>query len=387
MNIPFNKPYITENESLYIFEAIKNKHLSGDGIFTKRCETWLETTIDCKRALLVPSCTAALEMAAILIDIEPGDEVILPSYTFVSTANAFVLRGAVPVFIDIREDTLNIDENKIEMAITDKTKAIVVVHYAGVSCEMDKIMKIANAYDLLVIEDAAQALMSTYNQRPVGSIGHLSTFSFHATKNIISGEGGALCINDERFIARAEIIREKGTNRKQFFEGQVDKYTWVDIGSSYLLNEISAAFLYAQFEEAKNITRQRMAIWNRYYTVLSALDPVDFKLTNIPKNCQHNAHLFYCIFTQHSNKISVMEFCKTNGIGTATHYIPLHQTAGGLKFGRVNSNLEVTEYINSRILRLPLWLGIETYQDYVIERVMSAINSFTLQLKNTMADL
>lgn len=384
MNIPFNVPYVTGNESRYISEAINNKHLSGDGVFTKLCEAWLEENITCKRALLVPSCTAALEIAAILIGIKPGDEVILPSYTFVSTANAFVLQGAVPVFVDIKQDTLNIDESKIEAAITKKTKAIIVVHYAGVSCEMDAIMQIANRHNLIVVEDAAQALMSKYKQRPVGSLGHLSTFSFHATKNINSGEGGALCINDEKFVMRAEIIREKGTNRKQFFEGQVDKYTWVDIGSSYLLNEISAAFLYAQLEVAENITQQRLAIWNKYYAAIHLISDNILKLTNIPAYCEHNAHLFYCIFNNHENKLNIMNFFKQNSIGVATHYIPLHQTAAGIKFGRVSGNMDITNYISSKILRLPVWLGVEEHQDYIIQQLTLAINTLLLNQNNTM---
>jgi dTDP-4-amino-4,6-dideoxygalactose transaminase len=376
MNIPFNVPYLTGNEAKYIDEAMRYKHLSGDGIFTKRCEAWLEATVACKRALLVPSCTAALEMAAILSDIQPGDEVILPSYTFVSTANAFVLRGAIPIFVDVRADTMNIDEQKIAAAITVKTKAIVVVHYAGVACEMDTIMQIAAAHKLLVIEDAAQALMASYKQRPLGSIGHLSTFSFHATKNINCGEGGALCINDDRFITRAEIIREKGTNRKQFFEGQVDKYTWVDIGSSYLLNEISAACLYAQFEQAEKITQQRLAVWERYYAELSVLDTNIIRSASIPLECQHNAHLYFFILASHELKIKVMEFCKQNSIGTATHYIPLHQTAAGRKFGRVSENLSVTDSLSVRLLRLPLWPGVELHQDKIIENIRVVLNSY-----------
>jgi len=375
VNIPFNLPYTTGREIEYIAEAIKHRHLSGDGVYTDKCQSLLNKYIGCKKSLLVPSCTAALEMAAILIDIKPGDEVIMPSYTFVSTANAFVLRGGIPVFVDIRPDTLNIDEDKIEEAITDKTKAIVVVHYAGVACEMEKIMSIANTYGLFVIEDAAQAIMSTYNGKPLGSIGHLSTFSFHATKNIISGEGGALCINEDSFLDRVEIIREKGTNRKKFFEGQVDKYTWVDIGSSYLLNEITAAFLYAQLEGAVEITKKRLALWNFYQLAFQKVNPKLAIQPRIPTNCQHNAHFYYLILADHDVKSKVIQFCKAQGISTATHFVALHESLGGKKYGRVHSSLDVTTNISSRILRIPLWIGIEQYQDNIIENIQLAIDN------------
>ena len=275
MNVPFNKPYMTGKELWYISQAHASGHLAGDGQFTKKCSAWLEQRIGCQKALLTHSCTAALEMAAILTDVQPGDEVIMPSYTFVSTANAFVLRGAIPVFVDIRPDTLNIDETKIEDAITPRTKVIVPVHYAGVSCEMDTIMDIARRHNLLVVEDAAQGIMSTYKGRPLGGIGHMAALSFHETKNIISGEGGALLINDPRFVERAEMIREKGTNRSQFFRGQVDKYTWVDIGSSYLPGEIVAAFLWAQMEEADAINKRRLDIWANYHQWFASLANAD----------------------------------------------------------------------------------------------------------------
>ena len=294
--IPFNKPYMTGRELWYIAQAHTNGHLAGDGMFMKKCHEWIESRTGSKKALLTHSCTAALEMAAMLVDIREGDEIIMPSYTFVSTANAFVLRGGVPVFVDIRSDTLNIDENKIEAAITNRTKAIVPVHYAGVSCEMDVIMEIAHRYKLAVIEDAAQGVMSTYKGRALGSIGHLGAFSFHETKNIISGEGGALLINDDHFSQRAEILREKGTNRGLFFRGQVDKYTWVDIGSSYLPGEVMAAFLWAQMEEAEQITNRRMAIWQRYHLAFAALEAAGIvRRPAIPENCVHNAHMYYLI--------------------------------------------------------------------------------------------
>ena len=296
MKIPFNKPFVTGTELRSIEEALSSLHLSGDGTFTKKCHQWLEKTTGTKKALLTHSCTAALEMAAILADIQPGDEVIMPSYTFVSTANAFVLRGGIPVFVDIRPDTLNIDENLIEAAITNKTKAIVPVHYAGVACEMDTIMRIAEKHNLLVIEDAAQGVMGFYKGKALGTIGHLGAYSFHETKNIISGEGGALLINDPRFIERAEIIREKGTNRSQFFRGEIDKYTWVDIGSSFLPSEIIAAFLWSQLESSQNITNQRLETWEQYHKGFKELE-VSKKIRRpiIPGDCSHNAHMYYIL--------------------------------------------------------------------------------------------
>src|SRR5690242_18224901 len=292
MKIPFNKPYMTGRELEYIAQAHANGHLSGDGPFTKQCHTWLEQRTGCKKALLTHSCTGALEMAALLLDLQPGDEVIMPSFTFVSTANAFVLRGAVPVFVDIRSDTLNLDERLIEAAITPRTRAICVVHYAGVGCEMDAIMAIAEKHNLFVIEDAAQGILSTYRHRPLGSIGHLAALSFHETKNVISGEGGALLINDSRFVERAEIIREKGTNRSKFFRAQVDKYTWVDIGSSWLPGEVTAAFLAAQLEHADEITARRLAVWDRYFEWAAPFEADGLlKRPVVPESCAHNAHM------------------------------------------------------------------------------------------------
>ncbi len=318
--IPFNKPYMTGKELWYIAQAHANGHLAGDGSFTKQCQSWLEARTGTQKALLTHSCTAALEMAAILADIQPGDEVILPSYTFVSTANAFVLRGAVPVFVDIRSDTLNLDETQIEAAITERTKAIVPVHYAGVGCDMDAIMAIARRHQLIVIEDAAQGIMSTYKGRPLGSIGHLGTLSFHETKNIISGEGGALLINDPELIQRAEVIREKGTNRSQFFRGQVDKYTWVDIGSSYLPSELIAAFLWAQMEEADTITRRRLALWSVYHQWLESLEKAEkLRRPIIPRECVQNAHMYYILLPSLETRTALIAALKRSDIHPVFH--------------------------------------------------------------------
>ncbi len=360
MAIPFNKPYLTGNEYIYIDQAHANRKLAGDGVFTKKCHEWLENNTSAKKALLTHSCTAALEMAAILADIQPGDEVIMPSYTFVSTANAFVLRGGVPVFVDIRPDTLNINENLIEAAITSKTKAIVPVHYAGVGCEMDVIMDIADRYNLLVIEDTAQGIMSTYKGRALGSIGHLGALSFHETKNLISGEGGALLINDERFLERAEVIREKGTNRSRFFRGEVDKYTWVDIGSSYLPGEIIAAFLWAQLQKAEEITNERLNIWQQYHHELAELESSGLLRRQIvPEHTQHNAHMYYILLNSLEERTDVINRLKRKNINTVFHYVPLHNSPAGLKFCRTHGSLPVTEDLSDRLLRLPLWVGLQ----------------------------
>lgn len=364
--IPFNKPFMTGKELWYISQAHHNGQLSGDGPFTKKCHEWLEQQTGCGKALLTHSCTAALEMAAILADIQPGDEVIMPSYTFVSTANAFVLRGGVPVFVDIREDTLNLDERLIEAAITPKTKAIVPVHYAGVGCEMDTIMDIANRHNLLVIEDAAQGLMSTYKGKPLGSIGHLGCLSFHETKNVISGEGGALLVNDERFAERAEIIREKGTNRSKFFRGQVDKYTWCDIGSSYLPGELIAAFLYAQLEEAQRITDDRLSTWLKYNSKLKSLEESSIaKRPYMPEYCVHNAHMYY-LLVDHMLRNKLIHHLKNNNITSVFHYIPLHSSPAGLRYGRTCGNMTVTERTSSQLIRLPIWANINQKNiDYI----------------------
>lgn len=375
MQIPFNKPYMTGKELWNIAQAHTRGHMAGDGEFTQQCHTWLENRTGARKALLTHSCTAALEMAAILADIQPGDEVIMPSYTFVSTANAFVLRGATPVFVDIRPDTLNIDETKIESAITSKTRAIVPVHYAGVACEMDTIMELANRHNLLVIEDAAQGILSSYKNRPLGSIGHLAALSFHETKNIIAGEGGALLINDARFIERAEIIREKGTNRSQFFRGQVDKYTWVDIGSSYLPGEIIAAFLSAQMEEADTITNRRLNIWKTYHQWFAAIEHQGFvRRPIIPTHCTHNAHMYYLLLPDLNSRTHFMEELKGHGIGTVFHYVPLHSAPMGHEFGRIAGTLAHTEELSNRLVRLPLWLGLEDHLAELIQRVVSTVN-------------
>ena len=372
--IAFNKPYMTGKELFYIAEAHFNSMLAGDGPFTKKCHEWLENKTGSQKALLTHSCTAALEMAAILADVQPGDEVIMPSYTFVSTANAFVLRGGIPVFVDIRPDTLNIDETIIEAAITSRTKAIVPVHYAGVACEMDTIMDIALRHDLLVIEDAAQGIMSTYKGRPLGSIGHLGAYSFHETKNIISGEGGALLINDERFAERAEIIREKGTNRSQFFRGQVDKYTWIDKGSSYLPGEIVAAFLWAQMEEAETITQRRLAIWNGYHQAFEDLEVrALLRCPTIPDYCIHNAHMYYLLLNGLDERSAFIDNLKVNGINSVFHYVPLHSSPYGMNVGRTVGDMSNTNSISECLVRLPLWPGLEEYQHNVIATIQNIV--------------
>ena len=367
-DIPFNKPYLTGKEIDYIKRSHEVGNLSGDGHFTVQSSLWLENNTGCKKALLTHSCTGALEMAAILANIKPGDEVIMPSYTFVSTANAFVLRGAIPVFVDIRPDTLNINEKLIEAAITSRTKAIAPVHYAGVGCEMDEIMRIAKKHNLLVIEDAAQGIMSSYKGKALGSIGHLGTFSFHETKNIISGEGGALLINDDSFVDRAEIIREKGTNRSQFYHGKVDKYTWHDLGSSYLPGEDTAAFLLAQLENAQEITDARLAIWDKYHQAFEGLEQKgDITRPTIPEECQHNAHMYYILLDSNETRTKLIETFKKQNIHPVFHYIPLHSSPGGLQFGRVSGAMTQTNDLSARLLRLPLWVGLKEHQDRVLD--------------------
>lgn len=365
--IPFNKPYLCGREINYITQAHTLGQLAGDGHFTKKCNSWLEQSTGCHKALLTHSCTAALEMAAILADIQPGDEVIMPSYTFVSTANAFVLRGGVPVFVDIRSDTLNINESLIEAAITPRTKAIVPVHYAGVGCEMDSIMAIARNYGLLVIEDAAQGVMATYKGRHLGSIGDLGCFSFHETKNIISGEGGALLINNPLFAERAEIIREKGTNRSLFFRGQVDKYTWVDIGSSYLPGELIAAFLWAQMEEADSITERRMALWSGYHEAFADLEATGrLRRPVVPDSCVHNAHMYYLLLRNLKDRTAFIKRMKELDVLCVFHYVPLHSAPHQGLQSRHPVPLTTTENLADRLVRLPLWVGLEPKQEQVI---------------------
>jgi len=368
--IPFNRPFLTGNELRYIEEAHARGHLAGDGLFTRRCHAWLRAETGAASALLTHSCTAALEMSALLAGIAPGDEVIMPSYTFVSTANAFCLRGGVPVFVDIRADTLNIDETLIESAITDRTRAICVVHYAGVGCEMDAIMEIAQRRGLIVIEDAAQAVQSRYDGRPLGTFGALAAFSFHETKNIIAGEGGALLVNDPGYIDRAEIIREKGTDRSRFFRGQVDKYTWCDVGSSFLPGEITAAFLCAQMEQADTITKRRLDIWDRYRRDLADLERREcIRLPVIPPRCTHNGHMFYVLLRDLAERGRFIEHLKQRDVHGVFHYVPLHSSPAGIRLGRAQGPLAHTVELSERIVRLPLWLGLEPRQDEVIAAV------------------
>lgn len=373
MNIPFNKPFTTGKELEYIQQAISNAHLSGNGEFTKKCNAWLESEIGCHKAFLTNSCTAALEMAAILADIQPGDEVIMPSYTSVSTANAFVLRGGVPVFVDIRPDNLNIDESKIEAAITPKTKVIVPVHYAGVGCELKTIMEIAQRHQLLVIEDAAQGLASAYKGQPLGSIGHLAAISFHETKNVTCGQGGVLLVNHPQWCDRAEIIWQKGTNRSQFLRGRVDKYSWVDMGSSYLPSEINAAFLWAQLESAAAITQKRIDIWQQYHQAFASLEAQGkVRRPIIPDACQHNAHIYYLLLPNLDARNALIEKLKACGINAVFHYVPLHLSPAGRKYGK-QGNLLLTQDLSERLVRLPLWVGMEERVEYVIQQVIAGV--------------
>lgn len=372
--IPFNRPFMTGQELELIAQAHYNGHLSGDGPFTKHCHEWLEQRTGASKALLTHSCTAALEMSALLLDLAPGDEVIMPSYTFVSTANAFVLRGALPVFVDIREDTLNLDERLIEAAITPRTKAICVVHYAGVACEMDTIMDIARRHRLKVVEDAAQAIMSTYRGHPLGTIGDLGALSFHETKNIISGEGGALLCRDEALAERAEIIREKGTNRSKFFRGQVDKYTWVEVGSSFLPGEITAAFLAAQMAAADDITARRMALWNQYHAWAAPFEAEGrLRRPIVPAHCTHNAHMYYLLLPSLQARTAFITSLKAAGVQSVFHYIPLHSSPAGLRCTRTHGELPVTTNISDRLLRLPLWIGLEAHMPQVLQAATSAL--------------
>lgn len=371
--IPFNKPPYTGNEDQYVLDAMRSVAMAGDGPYTQKCHKWFEEHLPCNRALLTPSCTHALELAAILINTQPGDEVIMPSYTFVSTANAFVLRGAKIVFVDIRPDTMNIDESKIEAAITEKTKAIVPVHYAGVGCEMDTIMDIAIRHNLFVVEDAAQGMMSTYKGKALGTIGHLGAFSFHETKNYTSGgEGGLLIINDMQFKERAEIIREKGTNRSQFFRGMVDKYSWVDIGSSYLPGELQAAYLWGQLEKADEINKNRLAVWNGYYDGLLPLQKKGLiELPKIPEDCVHNAHMFYLKARNFDERTKLLEHLKSNDILAVFHYIPLHTATAGVKFSRFHREDCHTTLESERLIRLPMWYGLDkTAYEKIIDKVI-----------------
>lgn len=371
--IPFNRPYMTGRELHYIAQAHAAGHLAGDGPFTKRCHEWMRQRTGAPKTLLTHSCTAALEMAALLLRLEPGDEIIMPSYTFVSTANAFVLRGAVPVFVDIRPDTFNLDERLVEGAITSRTRAIVPVHYAGVGCEMDSLMSIARKHGLRVVEDAAQGVMAAYKNRPLGSIGDLGAYSFHETKNVICGEGGALIINDATFSSNAEIIREKGTDRSRFIRGEVDKYTWQSSGSSFLPSELTAGFLWAQLQEADWLTSCRLALWNRYNEMLAPLETKGLlRRPIIPIECSHNAHMYQVLIAPEINRHLVLERLKEAGIGAVFHYVPLHSSPAGRALGRAHEDLSVTNDVSVRLIRLPLWIGLSESEQ---SRVVSALKA------------
>lgn len=369
--INFNVPPFTGKETEYIMEAVKAQKICGDGQFTKKCNAWLEEKTGTKKALLTTSCTHATELAALLADVKPGDEVIMPSYTFVSTADAFVLRGAVPVFVDIRPDTMNIDEKKIEAAITDKTVGIVPVHYAGVACEMDTIMDIAKRHDLWVIEDAAQGIMSTYKGKALGTFGEFGCFSFHETKNYSMGEGGAILIRDEKYIEDAEILREKGTDRSKFNRGQIDKYTWRNYGSSYLPSDMNAAYLWAQLEMAEEINDARLAVWEQYKKELTPLaEAGKIELPTVPEGCVHNAHMFYIKAKEIEERTELEKFLKANGIWAVFHYVPLHSAPAGIKFGRFHGEDEYTTKESERLLRLPLYYGLKEEEvSYICSKV------------------
>jgi dTDP-4-amino-4,6-dideoxygalactose transaminase len=371
--IPFNRPYMSGKEIAYIEEAHCNGMLAGDGPFTKKCQSWLQEKSGSAKVLLTHSCTAALELAALLLDLKEGDEVILPSFTFVSTANALCLRGAVPVFVDIRPDTLNLDEKLIEGAVTSRTRAILPVHYAGVGCDMDAILSIARKHKVAVIEDAAQGLMSSYKGRPLGAIGHLGAYSFHETKNVISGEGGAILVNDANLVERAEIMREKGTDRSRFFRGQVDKYTWQDLGSSFLPGEVVAAFLWAQLENAENITAARMRSWALYNEMLAPLEERELlKRPTIPVDCEHNAHMYYVLLNASMPRQTVLRELNDRGVNAVFHYVPLHSSPAGLRYGRSHGDLKNTDSCSERLIRLPLWMGIGEER---ITRVVSTLGA------------
>lgn len=369
--IPFNRPHVVGTEFAYIEEAILTGKLSGNGVFAERCARWLEARTGAHRALITPSCTAALEMCAVLCDVGPGDEVIVPSFTFVSTSNAFVARGGVPVFVDVRADTFNVDEGAVEAAITSRTKAAVVVHYAGVPCEMDAIMAVAERHGLTVIEDAAHALLSTWRGRAAGGIGHFGTLSFHETKNVHSGEGGALLINRPELVERAEIVQEKGTNRSQFFRGEVDKYTWVDTGSSHLLSEVATAFLWAQLEHAERLTLRRREVWSAYHEALAPLEVAGLvRRPVIPSEIEHNGHLYYLLLPSREARDAMIRKLRAKGVHAVFHYVPLHSSPAGRRYGRAHGDLAVTNEVSARLVRLPLWNDMSDDQ---VERVIDSV--------------
>jgi dTDP-4-amino-4,6-dideoxygalactose transaminase len=379
--IPFNKPPLTGNELQYVSNAMNSNKISGDGHYSHLCQDWFENRFGCHKALLTPSCTHALEMAAILLNIQAGDEVIMPSYTFVSTANAFALRGAKIVFVDVNPITMNMNELLVEQAITDKTKVIVPVHYAGISCDMDVIMSLASKYNLFVVEDAAQAMMSTFKGKALGTIGHFGTYSFHETKNYTSGgEGGALLINESRFSDRAEIIREKGTNRSLFFRGMVDKYSWVDIGSSFLPCELQAAYLWGQLEKADEINQKRLAVWNDYRDGFSSLIKSNaIEVISIPTECEHNAHMFYIKAKNIEERSNIIDYLKVNDVMAVFHYIPLHSAIAGKKYGRFSGDDVWTTAESERLIRLPLFFNITQEE---VDKVISLVNGFFLKSNN-----
>ena len=372
--IPFNRPHVIGSESTYIEEAVARGQLSGNGLFAARCARLLEETIGSRSVLLTPSCTAALEMSAILADVSPGDEVIMPSFAFVSAANAVVLRGGVPVFVDIREDTCNIDEALIEEAITDRTKALLVIHYGGVGCDLDRLGEVAERYGLLLVEDAAHAVGARWRDRPLGGIGHLGALSFHETKNVQCGEGGALLVNDDRFVERAEVLQEKGTDRSRFFRGEIDKYTWQDVGSSFLLSDLGAAFLWAQLEQTEEINAGRHATWDAYHAAFEQLER-DGRVRRpvIPEDCEPNASLYHLLVRDLGERTALVESLAERSIYAAFHYVPLHSSPGGLRFGRAVGDLPVTRSVSDRLVRLPLWSGIP---DAAVERVIESVYAF-----------
>ena len=371
LDIPFNRPHATGREFDYIQEAIQGLHLSGNGPFGARCEAWLEERTHARSAMLTPSCTAALELAALLAGIESGDEVIMPSFTFSSTATAFVLRGATPVFVDIREDTLNIDETLVEGAVTARTRAVVPVHYAGVGAELDPLRSIAEQHGLVLIEDAAQAVGSTYRGRPLGGDGDYAALSFHETKNVMCGEGGALLVNVPDAVSRAEIMREKGTDRARVFRGEIDKYTWRDVGSSFLLSEVNAAFLWAQLESADEITAARRIVWSAYHAGFAGLEEDELaRRPVVPEHCAHNAHLYYLLLPDLATRDRLIEALRREGIAALFHYVPLHTSEAGRRFGRAYGELPVTDSASQRVLRLPLWVGLGEAE---VERVVDAV--------------
>jgi dTDP-4-amino-4,6-dideoxygalactose transaminase len=375
--IPFNRPRLIGDEHAYIDEALASGKLSGNGQFAQRCARHLEARLGAARALITPSCTAALEMAALLCDLRPGDQVIMPSFTFVSTANAFALRGAIPVFVDVRPDTLNIDAGQIEAALTERTRAIVIVHYGGVACDMDRIMAIALRQGLTVVEDAAHALPGMWRDLELGAIGHLATFSFHETKNVHCGEGGALVVNDASLVERAEIVQEKGTDRAQFFRGQVDKYTWRDVGSSFLLSEVAAAFLWAQLEHLDDVTAERRALWEHYHDSFAELERDGLvRRPIVPNQCAHSGHLYYLLLPEPRFRDAFIRTLQTHGVHAVFHYVPLHSSPAGRKYGRVSGDLAVTDDASARLVRLPLWSGLGIHRaDRVIEAVHEAVAS------------